>query len=255
MKRRPHAFTLVELLVVIGVIAILIALLLPALRKAREAAKVSSCGSNLRQLFLVAEMYANDFKGALPQPRETTYPALMPTWPECAEHWTALYFKYLKPTQAIDYNGFAVYPDPTDARGWPAIYKCPSQTTDWPPQAETTAWYKGAWCPLLANTGLPLITDWGGYGASQGPHKPWYNPQTASWWQYARIGVKEPSEVCFMADADYWYCWPPSQSAPTYRCRHNGGRNFVMFDGHVQYLKRSQVPYTGNNRFWAGDNF
>src|SRR5690349_6702596 len=59
---RRRAFTLVELLVVVGIIALLIAILLPALRRARWAAERIACMSNQRQSYLALCMYAIDFK-------------------------------------------------------------------------------------------------------------------------------------------------------------------------------------------------
>jgi prepilin-type N-terminal cleavage/methylation domain-containing protein len=61
-----RAFTLVELLVVIGIIAILIGLILPALNKAREQARAAQCMSNLRQMSNAVVMFANDHNGLMP---------------------------------------------------------------------------------------------------------------------------------------------------------------------------------------------
>ena len=63
---RKRAFTLVELLVVIGIIAILIAIIMPALNRARENARRTRCLSNMRQLSMAWTMYVQNNRGKLP---------------------------------------------------------------------------------------------------------------------------------------------------------------------------------------------
>jgi prepilin-type N-terminal cleavage/methylation domain-containing protein/prepilin-type processing-associated H-X9-DG protein len=66
LKFRRFGFTLVELLVVIGIIALLISILLPSLNKARQAAARIQCGSQLRQLNIALVAYAANFRGYVP---------------------------------------------------------------------------------------------------------------------------------------------------------------------------------------------
>ena len=235
-RQYKSGFTLIELLVVIAIIAILAAMLLPALGRAKQKAQQSDCLSNLKQINLAFTMYLNDCQSHFPDRRD---------------------LKTLLPSGS-GYHPWTTWP-PSDPRGgWAALvlqdegatyslWSCPAAINS--PVGNIIQSIQA----FSANTNDPVSRYW--LWRFDRPDDPvsledfWGKTETQAVLDLqstndSTIGyIVGPVDVELTVDSYFPKTVPTVPSGMSGRTIHAGGRNRVFLDGHGTFTKDTRTPF------------
>jgi prepilin-type N-terminal cleavage/methylation domain-containing protein len=250
-KKRCAAFTLIELLVVIAIIAILAALLLPALAKAKQRADTVSCLNNLRQIGVFMQLYTDDNSDLFPAHRD-----MVPLGPggDPLTNWWGQYI--------ATYGG-----------GKSNLFHCPAIKTaqqnngfDWAFNRDRVGYGYNSY--FLGAYPQPTSVDPVSIGSFQYTCNQWFKrPNLRSASDTLEICDSDPKPG---SGADSYSCWwPKAYTGPggtdkegVCATRHNTVGNVVFTDSHAESRKDSQInppanplaggsaAALGNSRFW-----
>ncbi len=206
-------FTLVELLVVIGIIMLLIALLMPALQRAKMQSQRIQCMSNLRQFGMIERLYANDNRGVILGRPVSSTPTPMKIWTR--------YEPFIKYFTKINFNDVVDTREAIQAR---SLLKCP-----------TNPFTADGWTTTLAYE----MMDWVKFDTISYPADVLIAGDT-----WANSG----STTYLLPEQLY-----ASYTPPRFWLGHGNTASFLMADGHVQVRRQDEVPVVNDSRVVNGD--
>lgn len=251
--KQKSGFTLIELLVVIAIIALLLAVIVPALRKAKESAHSTVCRNNLKTLALANEMYASRWDGWYVPVIDTTMTLKgQPTWNSNTEFRDIVGLEdayvgssFVMPKQYLcpsDKQSIQSYWDQTGGV-YQNYVSYGGNLTDWGPSSKNPVSWGGNipvgnWaCRLRAAqlrspAGKIMFVDAGDLWAQKGGAN-----YRAYWDKYGQDIVKYRS-------LNMWY--------PVYY-RHKEGANLAFFDGHADFQKKENLFFYAEGTTLAPD--